>query len=54
MVASGANSADAIRPCYRDVLVASGKSAIQVTSPGRVVLGDDQHRLWAESMPDSR
>jgi hypothetical protein len=38
----------------RDVLVALGKGAIQVTAPGHVFLLDNEHRLWAESMPDSR
>jgi hypothetical protein len=37
-----------------DVLVASGKDAIQVTAFSHVLLLDNQHRLWAESMPDGR
>jgi hypothetical protein len=38
----------------RDVLVTSGRGAIQVTDPSHVFLLDNQHRLWAESMPDGR
>jgi hypothetical protein len=38
----------------RDVLVTSGKGAIQVTDLSHVYLLDNQHRLWAESMPDGQ
>jgi hypothetical protein len=38
----------------RDVLVTSGKGAIQVIDSGHVLLLDNQHTLWAESMPDGR
>jgi hypothetical protein len=38
----------------RDVLIGPGKSTIQVIDPGHVLLLDNQHKLWAESMPDGR
>jgi hypothetical protein len=38
----------------RDVLVTAGKGAIQATDPSHVLVLDNQHKLWAESMPDSR
>jgi hypothetical protein len=38
----------------RDVLVTSGRSAIQVTDSGHILLLDNQHKLWAESMPSGR
>jgi hypothetical protein len=38
----------------RDVLASSGKNAFQVADPGRIFLLDQQHKLWAESMPNAR
>jgi hypothetical protein len=38
----------------RDVLAGPGRITIQVIDPGHVLLLDNQHKLWAESMPESR